>query len=357
MSITQLNIQSLRNIEAMTLLANPRLNVIVGENASGKTSLLEAIYLLGRGKSFRSALSRSVVTKGQESLIVFGHLNTQAGQAHRLGVQIQAGQFKAKLDGVELKKSSDLAGYLPLLFISPDADKLINSSPRQRRRFLDWGLFHVEPSFLQVWQRYNRILTQRNKLLKLDTVDQLDVWDTQLIEAGEQLHRMRLSYVDQLASVAQHILSQLSELSEVKLSYKSGWPKELSLETGLMETRSSDRNMGFTQRGPHRCDLVLKVQGQSAANFLSGGQQKILASALLLAQAKIFNEHLADPCLLLVDDLPAELDEGHRQRFMEVLYNTGSQLFVTATSADLLNIEPFQDKTVFHVEHGVLAAK
>ncbi len=357
MSIGLLSVQSLRNIEALSFKPNSRLNVIYGKNASGKTSLLEAIYLLGRGKSFRSALSRSIIQKGQESLTVFGQLNMPSGLSHKLGIQITAGKFKAKLDGGGLNKSSDLAKYLPLLFISPDADKLINSSPRQRRRFLDWGLFHVEQSFLSIWQRYNRTLHQRNMLLKQGQYSQLDIWDRQFLELSVELNQLRSSYVNNLAKVTARLVEQLSDISTLKIVYKPGWPKHLSFEEALLESRGSDIKMGFTQRGPHRADLDLKVEGRAAAGFLSGGQQKILAASLLLAQATIFNDRLENRCILLVDDLPSELDQYHRIRFMNLLYNSGSQLFITATAPELLNSERYEERSVFHVEHGVLLAK
>jgi len=357
MSLSLLSILNLRNIESAKIEPSPRLNILVGANGSGKTSVLEAIYLLGRGKSFRSAYSRRIVNYNHPSLTVFGKAEIKPGLFNTLGIQINDGRFRAKLNGKFEQKSSTLASVIPLLFISPDGDKLIKGSPRQRRRFLDWGLFHVEHEFLSVWQRYNRILQQRNAILRQKSAAMLLTWDEQLVEAAIKLDQFRVNYVENLAHLAQKFMKQLLGIETVKFSYQSGWRRGENYKEALKASIESDIRLGFTQKGPHRADLVMKIEGRAAAEYLSGGQQKLAACSLLLAQASVFNQYKQESCVILVDDLPSELDTQHRQLFMDLLYSIGGQLFVTATDRNLLKLSAYKQQKVFHVEHGSVVAE
>ncbi|MBI3773279.1 MAG: DNA replication/repair protein RecF [Gammaproteobacteria bacterium] len=352
MSLTYLEITDLRNLPKVVMEPSPRFNIIIGANGSGKTSLLEAIYLLGRGRSFRTAYGRRAVREGQTALTVFGR--TSAPAVTTVGIQIKNGALRAKIGGEWLKKVSELASVLPLLFISPDADKLIKGSPRQRRRFLDWGLFHVEPSFLGVWQRYNRALLQHNAEIQQSSSGRGSPWAAQLAEAGIQLHQLRQQYALAIQAQFDQYLTLLSPISGVDCQYQAGWPAEMTLAEALDKGRERDRRMGFTQNGPHRAELALRVNGRPAEQFLSGGQQKLVACALLLAQAAIYRAHSGDACLLLVDDLPAELDPRHRRTLLELLYQLGGQVFITATDSTQLPLEGLDLMQMFHVEHGVL---
>lgn len=352
MSLSLLSILNLRNIESAKIEPSPRLNILVGANGSGKTSVLEAIYLLGRGKSFRSAYSRRIVNYNHPSLTVFGKTQSKSGLVNTLGIQISNGRFRAKLNGKFEQKSSTLASVIPLLFISPDGDKLINGSPRQRRRFIDWGLFHVEHEFLSVWQRYNRILQQRNAILRQKSVAMLVNWDEQFIEAALSLDKFRVKYLENLVCLTRKYIQQLLGIDGIEFSYQSGWRRGESFKDALKASVDSDLRLGFTQKGPHRADLQMKIEGRAAAEYLSGGQQKLAACSLLLAQASVFNQYKQDSCVILVDDLPSELDLQHRHLFMDLLYSIGGQLFVTTTASDLLQLSAYKDKKTFHVEHG-----
>lgn len=357
MSLNLLSILNLRNIESAKIEPSPRLNILVGANGSGKTSVLEAIYLLGRGKSFRSAYSRRIVNYEHSSLTVFGKAATKSGLFNTLGIQINDGRFRAKLNGKFEQKSSTLASVIPLLFISPDGDKLIKGSPRQRRRFIDWGLFHVEHEFLSVWQRYNRILQQRNAILRQKSATMLLSWDKQLIHAALKLNQFRVKYVEELARLALNYMKQLLDIETIDFSYQSGWRRGEDYKDALRASIESDIRLGFTQKGPHRADLVMKIDGRPAAEYLSGGQQKLAACSLLLAQASVFNQNRHESCVILVDDLPSELDLQHRQLFMDLLYSIGGQVFVTATDSDLLQLSAYPEKKTFHVERGSVVAE
>lgn len=350
MSINSLVIQNLRNIAEITMEPGSRFNLIHGENGSGKSSILEAIYLLGRGRSFRSAYNKKIIRNGEDSLFVFGKSDT-GNIENNLRIQIQKSQFQAKLNGQFLKKSSDLALFVPLLLITPDGDKLINGSPRQRRRFLDWGLFHVEHRFFEVWQRYNRVLIQRNSALK-GGASQLLIWNQQLISVGNELNDQRQDYANQLAVVAQDCFKELTDIESVKFKYLSGWNKDQTFSESLERHAEHDIKAGFTQRGPHRADLVMQIGGDAASEYLSGGQVKLAACALYLAQAKLYSTRVQRPCLLLVDDLPAELDSKHRKRLLDILYSINGQVFITSTDISLFDISHYKEVEVFHVKHG-----
>lgn len=351
MGLSYLEIHQLRNIDTAQLEPHPGLNFIVGANGSGKTSLLEAIYLLGRGRSFRSAQVRRMLHHGAAALTVFGRIETAGRAGHSLGIEIGAQGFRARADGRPLLRASGLAELLPLLFISPDGDRLVRGSPRQRRRFIDWGLFHVEPGYLAVWQRYNRALAQRNAALRRcgPQWGSLAAWDTALIEAALAVDGARRGFLDQFCPLFRHYAQALLGDSDLDCHYQPGWSGEGDYATALREGWERDRSSGLTQRGPHRADLVLQTQGRSAAEVLSGGQQKLAACALILAHAAVLNQHGPRPCVLLVDDLAAELDTQHRQRLLKLLEQVGGQAFVTSTDIALLDAKP---GAVFHVEQG-----
>ncbi len=354
MALTSIDISNLRNITKATLHCHPSLNVVVGGNGSGKTSLLEAIYLLGRGRSFRTSFNKTVIQSGREKIIVVGKTVDQ--QAQTIGIQIAEEGLSAKTNGHYLTKSSQLALILPLLMISPDADKLIQGTPKQRRRFIDWGLFHVEQSYLSHWKRYNRVLTQRNALLKRGAHSEVTSWDGQLVEYGTELTLYRQKYCSALRELFLYYIERLTNNLTVDLSYRPGWASDETFEQALGSAIERDSRTGFTQKGPHRADLYITSEGKKAVNFLSGGQMKLAACALILAQARLLNQKLDRKGILLVDDLPAELDAEHRTNFLTLLSELGSQLFITTTERALLPLESFADYSLFHVEHGQISA-
>ena len=352
MSLNSLTIQNLRNITNINLEPHSRFNIIYGENGSGKTSILEAIYVLGRGRTFRSAYNKKIIRNGEESLFIFSQ-SKEAEINNNLRIQIQNNQFQAKLNGQFLKKASSLALYVPLLLITPDGDKLIKGSPRQRRRFLDWGLFHVEHGFFEIWQRYNRVLIQRNIALRQSTA-QLSTWSRQLADVGNELNKQRQYYSTQLAEMAQYCFKELTNIESARFNYLSGWNKDQTFAESLDLHTETDIKTGFTQRGPHRADLTMQINGHSASEYLSGGQIKLAACALYLAQARLYSSKLNKFCTVLVDDLPAELDSKHRKALLDVLYLTNGQIFITATDLSLLNLNGYEEIKMFHVEQGAI---
>jgi DNA replication and repair protein RecF len=353
MSLTRLNVKHVRNIQDTQIHPSAGLNLIVGANASGKTSLLEAIYLLGMGRSFRSVNIRHVISQGQDSLVVFGEV-LQEGRAISLGVEKNRDKTRIKVAGEWVKSAALLAQHLPLQLITPDSHKLIEQGPRYRRQYIDWGVFHVEPKFHQIWRRFQRAMKQRNAGLRQGMPTKaLEGWDQELVFHVEQIDRMRRDYLDDLRELALANIKHLTDLESVEFSYQCGWKQGLSYAEYLSAQLQQDREAGYTRYGPHRAELAIRISGMPAAERVSRGQQKLLASSLRLAQIQHLKQRRGIDSVLLVDDLPAELDSERRGRFLEALRQLQTQVFVTATEGGLIsNLEAWEARKMFHVEHG-----
>jgi DNA replication and repair protein RecF len=351
MWLSRLSVQGLRNLSSLKLAFSPRMNVIAGANASGKTSLLEAIYLLSTARSFRSANTRSLIQQGQTGLVVQGDLQLE-GRQRRMGIQRDQQGSQLRLDGQKISSMAELARNFPVQVIHPGGIQLLEQGPKLRRQFLDWGVFHVEPAFLEGWRRYVRCLKQRNAALRAKDRADARAFDPEFINTARGIHDMRLNYIEQLQPVWQHYSQVLIGDNALEIRYQRGWDRKSGLQQQLEERLARDSQRGFTSVGPHRADIVLLSQGNPVQSFYSRGQQKLLVCALRLAQADILQKRLQRNCVFLVDDLPAELDSVHRGVFMQALADLHSQVFVTTTEADLVPLEAWPEYSMFHVEHG-----
>lgn len=359
MPISRLIINQLRNIEKIELQPCAEVNLIVGVNGSGKTSLLEAIYLLGRARSFKTRNQRAFIQQGKKEVTVFGEVeafvNTTPVSA---GVKKTSdGQQLIKVAGNSVNSAASLLELLPLQVIEPETFKILSSGPSGRRQFVDWGVFHVEHSFYPLWQQLNRCLKQRNKLLRRGKIDLsvLAVWDNEFVEKAESLSNLRENYVKQLTPVFHELLSQMCDIQGVGLEYYQGWKTKHLLSDVLAEQLESDSRRGFTQSGPQRADLRVKYLDQSAGEVLSRGQQKLVICALKIAQGFLFSQTTGRPCIYLLDDLAAELDADHRDRLCKLLTSLNCQLFITSVDKETFaNNWRGMDVKVFHVEQGAL---
>lgn len=349
MPIEYLEIQHLRNIDAARLSFSPSMNLITGLNASGKTSLLEAISILLQGKSFRTPRIDQLIMHDKTSMLIIGRY-TQGRHAYQIGLQRGNKNTTVKINGQVVTKMSELVAKLPLFILTPETHELLASGPKIRRQFLDWGVFHVEHHYLDNWQRFHRILRQRNSSLRQKmTKKMVQAWDQPLAEYAYVLHLSRSNYLEKLKQQFSHVCSALLDL-DVSIQYRPGWDEKTGLLEQIKTQYEQDSERGFTQLGPQRADLRFIVDGYHAQNVLSRGQQKLLICALTLAQLSVLQLDTA----ILVDDLPAELDPVRRRVLLQSLQNTGAQVFVTATEPGLLDIQSWPDKKLFHVEHGVL---
>jgi DNA replication and repair protein RecF len=347
-SLTRFNATGFRCLENLELEPDSRLNLITGPNASGKTSLLESIFYLGRGRSFRGAGNRELIQTGASAFLLVGE-QRKAEEFHRTGVEVAIGHRQVRVDG-ERGTGSDLARLLPVQVIDPEVHELIQGGPELRRRFLDWGVFHVKHEFLDTWRRYQKALKQRNAALRQGESDsQVRLWDATLIEHGEQVDEQRRSFLDQFLPLFSSIIGENLSFNS-NCSYKCGWSANSSLAEALTNSLDRDRSFGSTQVGPHRADLNLAVHDRRARHRVSRGQQKMLAASLLIAQTRFVAQTSSAELVLLVDDPAAELDRDNRERLFAMLADMPAQMFVTALEPEDL---PWSaEGRMFHVEHG-----
>ena len=356
MILTRIGIRGLRNLKDAELQPAAGANLVYGANASGKTSLLEAVYLLAHARSFRSAQIRNVIAADQQVLLVHGQITDPQGENQiRLGIERTRDSTTLRLNQQSVRQSSLLAQKLPLQLLTPESIRLLEQGPGQRRRYLDWGLFHVEHTFHSAWNDYTRALKQRNAALRSGSdPEQVRLWDATLVERGEQISRLRERYVDSLRDTLSRISERLLGFAP-DFAYRRGWKKELDLESALQTALERDRQHGATSVGPHRADLVCLVDGVPAQERFSRGQLKMLVCAMRLAQA----EHLAIKQsrrpIFLVDDIAAELDPGRRNALLAILNESRVQLFLTATEREQLDVSGWESRKMFHVEHGKIA--
>ncbi|MBR9728859.1 DNA replication/repair protein RecF [Shewanella intestini] len=354
MSLTRLNIDSFRNILSAKLTLSEGLNLIYGENGSGKTSVLEAIFFLGMGRSFRSHLSQRVINNEQDNLTLFAQLNTQE-RTTKVGLRrARNGDIDVKINGDNVKRLSTLAETLPIQVITPESFSLLFEGPKSRRQFIDWGAFHSDPHFHQAWAKTRRILKQRNQLLRnQSSYSNILFWDKELVRYAEVVTEIRNQYVDSLNGLLKGIITEFLPQVDLKVSFTRGWDSKTEYLQHLQNQYPRDLASGFTSGGPHKADLRLRVGNLPAQDALSRGQLKLLVCALRIAQGKLLKQQLNKNSIYLVDDLPSELDAKHRQLLLKQLTETGAQIFVTAIDpaaiVDSLSLPP---ERMFHVQQG-----
>lgn len=358
MPINTLEIADFRNLQALKLQCSEGLNLITGGNAAGKTSVLEAIYFLGRARSFRTSQPRDLIRDGANMFRIVATLSSMRTGKRRIpvGIERSARDFSARIDGTPVRSLAELAMQVPVLLFNPDSHRLFEDSPQQRRRFIDWGVFHWDAAFLPAWKRYRSALRQRNTALRNGAPDRVvDAWDDELHACAEILDRLRAGFCEALQEALHPFITLTLGVTLESVDYRRGWSQDRVLADILRAGRSQDRQAGYTRSGPHRADFMLRLQNHSAPGQLSRGQQKLLVIALILAQSRLYRERRQETCIILLDDLPAELDERHRGRVMDCLAGLQSQLFVSAIDPELLKTDAWHNQQRFEITHGLLA--
>lgn len=353
MSLQRLGIRDFRCIESAELEFDGRCNVISGNNASGKTSLLEGIFFLGRGRSFRTARNETLIRKGTQELLLSGRL-LKGERTPTVGVRFSKDGIEARSGGERVSGLAELATILPVQAIDPEVHRLVEEGPQERRRYLDWGVFHVEPSFVDHWRRYQRSLRQRNAALRARSDARVvRAWDGELAISGEIVADYRQRYLGLLQGHVGAVGERLVGHT-VEIALQRGWSSDLSLAEALDSAWVRDQERGLTHVGPHRADLSIRVGGEVARDRISRGQQKLVASSLLLGQLRCDAEQGSELAALLVDDPAAELDAANLERFLQEVLTLPAQLFVTALDPRNPSIAALPAGHMFHVEHGVL---
>lgn len=353
MSIVKLDIYAVRNIQKQTIIPVPGINFFYGENASGKSAIIEAIFILGRAKSFRSTTIKPVINIYQQRLIVSAQKLLADGNTIQLGIKLDKQNVEIRINQHPAQKRSDLAYALPLQIIHPKSYELIESGPQLRREFLDWGVFHDNEKFLPAWRNFKKALTQRNFLLKEKRSVHINVWNQELVYYGTIVNDYRYIYMQKFTPVFLQIINRFLEIADISIKYLAGWDTTMDLYRILTDDLDRDLRYGFTHSGPHRSDLQILVDNKLAKDFASRGQIKLLAISLKLAQLELLvNERKIMSCFL-VDDFAAELDETNRAKLLQYLTEINCQVFITATEkAEFGDLSQIKNYKMFHVEHG-----
>lgn len=361
MRIVRVAAESLRRFEQFRLDPHPRINILHGANAAGKTSVLEAVYLATRASSFRARRLEELIREGQSlarvQLALAEDTNTGSPPTP-WSVLVQRGEVQVRRL-TELSNRKDLAEAAPVALVDRQLHRVFEEGPVYRRRYLDWGLFYVEQSFFSLWRRYERALRQRNQALRQRlSPSQIAAWDPELVSAGEALQRIRRAHLEVLESEVKLWLERMLDTDRISLHLVAGWDESLDLQSAINQGLAGDRKMGFTHAGPHRAELRLRFQERDARSFVSRGQQKLLAVAMILAQASLVARVRQNNPVILLDDLEAELSLEWQRRLLAALAQYPGQSMVTSLEWRVGLMPAGNASTayrVFHVEHGNLS--
>jgi DNA replication and repair protein RecF len=354
--LRELRLDNLRNLHALRLSPGAGLNVLVGANGAGKTSILEGVYLLSHGRSFRTRLNDILLSEGADRLDVFGMIES-AGRMSRVGLSWDGARWSGRVDGEDGSSLTSVLRRCAAVCFEPGSHALISGPSEGRRRLVDWGVFHVEPSFPQVAARYRRALRQRNAALRDRAGDAvLSAWEDELAAAAAPLDAMRQRYLGSFIPRLVALLSAfLPGLGPGTIRVRRGWPVDQPLRQVLSESRGVDRERGHTTRGPHRADWQMSFPGATRREQLSRGQEKLCAIACVLAQAQSLRADRGEWPIIVLDDLASELDDNHQGLALAAL-DQEAQVFISGTGVPVSLQARRAAFSAFHVEHGQVRA-
>lgn len=360
MHLQRLSIENCRIIEKWEGELSPSANLLIGDNASGKSSLIEALCVLSRGRSFRTQRIAELIRKGTQTLTVAGGVvDPETGSEFPLGIAKTADTTRIRINHADVKQQAELSTHLPLTVIHPDTIDLIVGSPQQRRALIDWIAFYREADFHQDWRNYQRILKQRNACLKDSNQHYaLTYWTEQLVALLPRIQQYRQQALKALQVALLPVHPLLTHVGTVALKLNNGFPGHVKLENESLvrffrERQAQEIRQGTTLYGAHRTDMTIQLDGELAARVASRGQLKLLGIALLLAQSTAITEKDAKRGIIAIDDLASELDGQNQDILYQVLKTTQQQLIITGTRqppADTL----WQQAAMFHVKQGVI---
>lgn len=354
MAINYLEITNFRNLEKISINLHEKINLLHGDNGGGKTSLLESIYYLAFSRSFRSNKPNNIVNYHADSFAIFASLDNLSN----IGIErCRNGDVKTRINGQNVTSKLEIANLLPLQLINADSYEIITSGPKLRRQFIDWGVFHVEPSFINLWKRMQRVLEQRNALLKANSNlhnkrEQIKLWDEELTRCSLEINNLRERYLAQFTPLLAQIMETMLPI-KINIEFYQGWNNDERLPEVLERAFMRDIQIGYTQHGAHRADLKLNINNTPASETLSRGQQKLLICAMKLTQSMLLQQINNKKTIFLIDDLPSELDIYGRKNVCNLLNELNTQLFITGiNSDDLIQLFDNSTKEVFHVKQG-----
>ena len=359
MRFNKLEIDSVRNLRNVEMLASPSINVITGVNGSGKSSLIESIHFLSRGRSFRTRKVSQVMRNGSDSMFVAAdvHLERRVDNPVRVGMMRSSDKTTFRLAESEVKASSELVREIPTMLIAPSGHELVEGSPAFRRRWTDMNVFHVKQDHLGNCLEYSRSLRHRNSLLRAERVDarQMDVWEQEMVAKAGVITAAREEYLKTLESETTLLLAEFGLDGGFSAALDRGWKNGVDFAESLVKCRDRDRRMRYTCDGPHAADIKFMIDGKDASSYLSRGYQKALFTALSIAAARIMSRG-QEPPVILVDDLVADLDSCNVRKAVAMLSETGCQIWITATDiSDMLPDSGLVDHKLFHVKLGTVS--
>lgn len=334
MNFTRLEIKNLRNISHIELKPFEHVNFIIGENGSGKTTVLEAIYLLALGRSFRTHLPKRYIQRGQSEIGLYSLVASSVGHEIALGLEKKMGEeSRIRLNQQEVVNILDLVNTVPILLMNVDSLKLLVEGPQERRKFFNFGMFHVKHQFFPLWKHYTAIVKQRNKALRsYSDTSLITAWDQVMVDCAKQLQCLRNDFLNLFTQHLEFNLKKFVIFKKVEIELMHGWDIKTDLAEILKESFVKDKELGYTTKGPHRFDFKIKIDEMPVADILSRGQLKLLICSMFLAMHKVIKDQAEKNCIFLIDDLHAEFDEQNYSNIFKELKEIKTQLFITATS-------------------------
>lgn len=364
MRLDSLSISRVRNLSQVFLQPSVKVNVIYGDNAVGKTALLESIYLLSKARSFRTSRITDLIQHGHQEIMVTGAIRCDNSVLVKTGVRKAIQGTEIKYDSEQVKTVSQQARNVIVQAVVPDNTKLLTGSPKERRKWMDWAQFHVEHDYLKVWHSYYRALRSRNALLRRHASEkEFFVWENMMASSSKTLTNMWQGYLNRLQKYYQEIVTEFPCVN-VEFSMKKDRIIAGSFLQYLQSNRQSDMKAGFTQQGLHKMDIEFRsrvktesrTQSKDIKKIFSRGQIKLFVTLLAIAQSRLMQAEMGVIPIMLVDDLDSELDQKMVSMLLRLLCQQGNQLFITTIDPKNIVLDTVlrdeQHKALFHVKQG-----